>query len=133
MGLGLAVASVALGVRVIEKHFTLNRDDGGVDSTFSMESDEMAALVLEARRAWDSLGKINYGATKLEGKSKIFRRSIYVEKDLKKGEILTRKNIRSIRPGFGLAPKHFDELLERSASMDLKRGQALTWHMINKN
>lgn len=133
MGIGVSVASIALGVRVIEKHFTLNRDDGGVDSTFSMEPDEMAALTAEAKRAWQSLGKINYGATILEEKSKAFRRSIYVVKNVKKGEVFTKENIRNIRPGFGLAPKYFDEILGQTASIDLVTGQALSWNMVFKN
>lgn len=130
MGVGVSVASVALGASVIEKHFTLNRADGGVDSTFSMEPAEMAALVVEAERAWQALGKVSYGPTVAEKKSLQFRRSLYVVHDLKVGDVLTRENIRAIRPGFGLPTKYSDHVMGKTVCMDLNRGTALSWDML---
>ena len=130
MGVGVSVASVALGAAVIEKHFTLNRADGGVDSTFSMEPAEMAQLVLEIERAWQALGQVSYGATEKEKKSIVFRRSLYVVKDLKAGEVLTRENVRAIRPGFGLPTKYLEHLLGKSVKQDVQRGTALGWGLI---
>lgn len=130
MGIGVAIASVALGASVVEKHFCLSRCDGGVDSSFSMEPSEMTALVLEAERAWLSMGHINYGPTKEEVKSLIFRRSIYVVKDLSAGDILTEDNIRSIRPGLGLAPKYMPIVLGRKLAKSVSRGTPLAWNLI---
>lgn len=127
MGVGVSVASVALGATVIEKHFTLNRADGGVDSTFSMEPVEMAQLVQEAEKAWQAMGKISYGATEAEKKSLVFRRSLYIVKDLKAGDVLTSDNVRAIRPGFGLATKYLDVVLGKSVNQDIDRGTALNW------
>lgn len=111
MGTGVAVASVALGATVIEKHFTLSRADGGVDSAFSMEPLEMKALVNETERAWQALGKIEYGPTEKEKSSLKFRRSIYVTKDVKCGDILTKENTKIVRPGNGLEPKYYNLIL----------------------
>ncbi len=130
MGMGVSVASVALGATVIEKHFTLNRADGGVDSTFSMEPAEMTQLVVEAERAWQSIGKVCYGATEAEKKSIVFRRSLYVVKDIKAGEALTNENVRAIRPGLGLPTKYLPQIINRLAKQDLKRGTALGWDLI---
>jgi pseudaminic acid synthase len=130
MGVGVSVASVALGATVIEKHFTLNRADGGVDSTFSMEPAEMAQLVVETERAWHALGKISYGATEAEKKSITFRRSLYVVQDVKAGDVLTKENVRAIRPGLGLATKYLNMALGKKASQDINRGTALDWSMI---
>lgn len=130
MGCGAAVAAVALGATVIEKHFTLARADGGVDSAFSMEPDEMRILVTEAERAWQSLGKISYGATSAEKKSLVFRRSLYVVKDMQPGEIFSAENVRAIRPGLGLAPRWMDTILGMSAKTALKRGTPLSWNLI---
>ena len=130
MGIGAAVASVALGATIIEKHFTLNRSDGGVDSTFSMEPDEMSALVTETERAWRALGKINYGPTEKEKKSLIFRRSLYIVRDMKKGDILTRENLRAIRPGLGLSPKYYDTLLGKRVNRGAQRGTAVSWELV---
>ena len=130
MGIGVSIASVALGATVIEKHFTLNRRDGGVDSAFSMEPAEMTQLVTETKQAWQSLGKISYGATEAEKKSLVFRRSLYVVRDLKAGDILTIENIRAIRPGLGLAPKYFNQVLGKTARHDVKRGTALNWELL---
>jgi pseudaminic acid synthase len=130
MGVGVAVASVALGATVIEKHFTLNRADGGVDSTFSMEPPEMAQLVKETERAWQSLGEVGYGPIEAEKKSLQFRRSLYIVKDLKAGEVLTRDNVRAIRPGLGLPTKYFEAVQGRTVKRDVKRGTALEWGLL---
>jgi len=130
MGVGVSVASIALGATVIEKHFTLSRADGGVDSTFSMEPAEMAQLVIETERAWQALGKVSYGPTEAEKGSMQFRRSLYVVKDLKAGDVLTRENVRAIRPGLGLAPKYLEHVLGRRMGRDVKRGTALSWGLL---
>ena len=130
MGIGTTVAAVALGATVIEKHFTLSRAEGGVDSAFSMEPAEMASLVIETERAWQSLGEIQYGPVEDEKESVRYRRSIYVAQDLKAGEILTEQNIRRIRPGLGLAPKYWDLVLGRPVRKAAKRGTPLSWDLI---
>ena len=130
MGVGVSVASVALGATVIEKHFTLNRAEGGVDSAFSMEPAEMKQLAVETERAWQALGKVSYGATEAEKKSIAFRRSLYVVQDVKAGDVLTKENVRSIRPGLGLATKYLDVVLGKNVSQDINRGTALTWDLI---
>ena len=130
VGVGVSVASVALGATVIEKHFTLSRADGGVDSAFSMEPAEMAQLVIECTRAWQALGCISYGATEAERKSLQYRRSLYVIKNLKAGDVLTKDNVRAIRPGLGLATKHLPQVLGRSLKSDVRRGTALQWKML---
>ncbi len=130
MGVGVSVASVALGATVIEKHFTLNRSDGGVDSTFSMEPAEMAQLVVETERASQALGVVSYGATDAEKKSIVFRRSLYVVHDIKAGDVLTNKNVRAIRPGLGLPTKYLPQIINRVAKQDIKRGTALSWDLI---
>lgn len=122
MGTGVAVASVALGATVIEKHFTLNRADGGVDSSFSMEPDEMRALVTETERAWQALGKITYGPTEKEKDSLKFRRSIYAVKNIKAGEEFTKENIKVIRPGYGLEPKYYEDFLGKKSKKEIKIG-----------
>jgi N-acetylneuraminate synthase len=129
MGVGVSVASIALGATVIEKHFTLNRADGGVDSAFSMEPAEMAQLVIETERAWQALGKITYGAIQSEEKSRIFRRSLYITKDMKAGGVLTRENVRAIRPGHGLPPKYLDVVMGKQVCRDIKKGTPLDWKM----
>jgi pseudaminic acid synthase len=126
-GIGVGVAAVALGATVIEKHFTLSRADGGVDSAFSMEPAEMAALVTETERAWQAMGRVRYGPTEAEKPSMRFRRSVYIAKDVKAGDVLSRDNLRIIRPGFGLAPKYFDTLLGRRVNQDLSIGTAMRW------
>jgi N-acetylneuraminate synthase len=130
MGVGVSLASVALGATVIEKHFTLNRADGGVDSSFSMEPAEMAQLVLETERAWQALGQVRYGATAAEKKSIVFRRSLYVVKDLQAGEKLTAENVRAIRPGLGLPTKYLEQVLGKTVKHPIPRGTALSWDMI---
>jgi N-acetylneuraminate synthase len=131
LGVGAAVAAVALGATVIEKHFTLSRAEGGVDSKFSLEPDEMRSLVVETERAWQSLGKVQYGCSKAETKSLRFRRSLYVVEDVKKGEVFTTKNLRNIRPGEGLAPKFLETFVGRKASRDIKRGTPADWDLLS--
>lgn len=130
MGVGVSVASVALGATVIEKHFTLSRSDGGVDSAFSMEPAEMAQLVVETERAWQSLGTVAYGPQAAEMKSLQFRRSLYIVKDLRTGERLSHDNLRAIRPGLGLPPKFIDQMLGKPVVRDVARGTALSWDLI---
>jgi sialic acid synthase SpsE len=130
MGIGVSVASVSLGATVIEKHFTLLRSEGGVDSAFSMEPLEMAQLVVETERAWKSLGKIKYGPTDAELKSLQYRRSLYIVKDMNSGEILNKDCIRSIRPGLGLPTKYYEIFLGKVLKTNVKRGTALTWDLI---
>jgi N-acetylneuraminate synthase len=130
MGIGVSVASVALGATVIEKHFTLNRADGGVDSTFSMEPAEMAQLVLETKRAWQAMGQVKYGPTEAENKSLQYRRSLYVVQDLQAGAVLTTDNVRAIRPGLGLPTKYLKQVLGKTVKQDVRRGTALGWNLI---
>jgi pseudaminic acid synthase len=130
MGIGVAIASIALGACVIEKHFTLDRSDGGVDSTFSIEPKELEILVESAISARDAMGNVSYGPVGAEKNSVQFRRSIYVVEDVRAGQELTAENIRIIRPGYGLAPKHFDLLLGRKVNQDIKAGTALHWELV---
>ena len=130
MGTGASIAAVAHGATVIEKHFTLRRSDGGVDSTFSLEPEELRSLVVETERAWQSLGHVVYGPGEAERKSLIFRRSIYVVEDLRSGDVLTSDKLRCIRPGLGLPPKHFDQLIGRRVSRDVKRGTPMSWELL---
>jgi len=130
LGVGVSVAGVALGATVIEKHFTLNRAEGGVDSAFSMDPVEMAQLVAETERAWQSLGQVSYGATEAEKKSIVFRRSLYVVQDLKAGDLLTKENVRAIRPGLGLPPKYLERVLGKRVSRDVGRGTGLQWDFL---
>lgn len=125
MGIGVSVASIALGATVIEKHFTLNRAEGGVDSAFSLEPHELMQLVIETKRAWQALGNISYGPTESEKKSLQFRRSLYVVTDLKAGDLLTTENVRAIRPGLGMSPKYLDQVLGQRVTKDIKRGTPL--------
>ncbi len=129
LGIGVAVASIALGATVIEKHFTLSRADGGVDSAFSMEPQEMAQLVRERNAAWQALGEVSYGVTEQEKKELQFRRSLYIVEDMKKGDVITEKNMRCIRPGLGLAPKYYEVVLGKRIGMDVERGTALRWDL----
>lgn len=131
MGIGASVASVALGATVIEKHFTLNRADGGVDSTFSMEPAEMTNLVVETERAWQALGKVSYGFLESEKASRVFRRSLYITQDVKKGDIISSENLRAIRPGMGLPVKYLDVFLGKTACKDIARGTAVSWDIIS--
>lgn len=130
LGIGVAVASVALGATVIEKHFTLNRADGGVDAAFSMEPQEMKQLVIETERAWQAMGKISYGVTAAEQKSLIFRRSLYIAQNMKSGDILTPDNLRAIRPGQGLPPKYYNLLLGKKIKVDVQAGTPVKWELL---
>ncbi|MGG1518909.1 pseudaminic acid synthase [Paenibacillus oryzisoli] len=130
MGIGVSVGSVALGASVIEKHFTLSRAAGGVDAAFSMEPTEMSALVIETDRVSKSLGQIHYGPTEAEKVSLKHRRSLYVIKDLKQGDILTKDNIKSIRPGAGLPTKNLELVLGRKVTKDVTRGTPVTWDIL---
>lgn len=130
MGIGAAAAAVAFGASVIEKHFTLARADGGVDSAFSLEPAELASLVIETRRAWEALGEVRYGPTLAEEKSRTRRRSLYIAQDMKAGDLLTVENLRRIRPGLGLAPKFYDILLGRRVSCDVKKGTPMKWEYL---
>ncbi len=125
MGVGVAVASVALGATMIEKHFTLSRAEGGVDSAFSLEPQELAALVQESERAWQALGSVRYGPTEAEQKSLVFRRSIYVAADIAEGELFSAENLRIVRPGNGGPPHLLEQLLGRPARRPYRRGTAL--------
>ena len=130
LGNATAITSVALGACIIEKHFTLNRNDGGPDSSFSLEPTELAALCQETRTAWEALGEINYSHKSSEEETVKFRRSLYIVKDIAAGELLTEQHVRSIRPGFGLAPKYLDGVLNKVIKKDAKMGEALDWSMI---
>jgi pseudaminic acid synthase len=127
MGIGASVAAVALGASVIEKHFTLKRSNGGVDSAFSLEPEELKALVIETERAFLALGKIKYGIQKAEEKSLLFKRSIYIAEDIKEGETFSEKNLKIIRPGYGIEPKYFSLLIGKTAKTFYKKGSPLTW------
>jgi N-acetylneuraminate synthase len=130
MGIGVSVASVVLGATVIEKHFTLNRADGGVDSTFSMEPAELAQLVIETKRAWQALGRVTYGPTEAEHSSIRFRRSLYVVEDLVAGQELSEQNLRAVRPGEGLPPKYLESLIGRKVNRSVSKGTPVTWDML---
>lgn len=129
-GVGAAVAAVALGAVMVEKHFTLSRADGGVDSAFSLEPPELRTLVVETERARQSLGEVHYGPTRAEQASRRFRRSLYVSADVAAGEEMTPANVRIIRPGFGLPPSAFDSVMGRRARVDLARGTRLSWDVL---
>lgn len=129
-GIAASVAAVAMGACVIEKHFTLARADGGPDAAFSLEPSEFTALTTDCKNAWKALGRAHYDTLGSERGSLLFRRSLYVTADLKAGEPLTRANVRSIRPGNGLAPVHLDEVLGRAAARDIARGEPLAWDLI---
>ena len=129
-GSAASVAAVALGACVIEKHFTLARSDGGPDAAFSLEPAEFTALTRDCKEAWRALGKVGYDLLGSEQANISFRRSLYVVANVAKGEVLTRAHVRSIRPGFGLAPRHLDEVLGKVAKRDLTRGEAFSWDMI---
>ena len=131
-GIGVSIAAISQGATFIEKHLTLDRSKGGVDSAFSMEPTEMKLLVEESKRAFESLGKIKYGPTKSEKKSLLFRKSIYITKNIKKNEFFSEKNIKIIRPGFGLEPKYFNSIIGKKAKLNLFRGNPLKKNQIIK-
>lgn len=132
MGCGVSVAATALGATVIEKHFTLRRADGGVDSSFSMEPHELRQLREETERAMQAVGQVSYGPTAAEMKSLAFRRSLYIAQDLQAGDVLTRGNLRCVRPGFGLAPKHLDSLLGQRIGQAVKAGTPMAWALLGE-
>jgi pseudaminic acid synthase len=125
MGVGVALAAVSMGATVIEKHFTLSRGDGGVDSAFSMEPNELKLLVQESKQAWQAIGNVQYGPTEAESKSLIYRRSIYVSTDIAVGEIFTAKNLRIVRPGNGAPPYLFEILIGKKAKREFSAGEPL--------
>ncbi len=127
LGIAVPVAAVALGACIIEKHLTLCRSDGGPDAAFSLEPAEFKAMVDAVRVAEKALGRVNYEVTEKEAASRVFRRSLFVVKDVKVGEIFTGENVRSIRPGYGLAPKHLELVIGRQAARDLASGTPLAW------
>jgi pseudaminic acid synthase len=130
LGIGVAVAAIGLGAAMIEKHLTLRRTEGGPDAHFSLEPEEMKQLVNECRAAWRALGEISYGPTQVEMSYLKGRRSLYVCEDIKAGEILTARNLRSIRPGYGLPPKYYEMVIGKVVERDIQKGTALTWEMI---
>lgn len=130
LGIGVSVAAVAFGATVIEKHFTLSRADGGVDAAFSMEPEEMRLLAAEAKKAWQACGQVFYGPTEEERPSLKHRRSLYIVKDLAAGEVITEDKIRSIRPGYGLPPKHYQNVLGKRVTKDVKKGTPLSWDLL---
>ena len=130
LGIGAAIAAIAHGATVIEKHFTLARTDGGVDSAFSMEPNEFRMLVEETKQAWQSLGRVQYGPGVHEKGSLVFRRSLYITEDMRAGDVFMEENLRSIRPGLGLAPKYYEILLGKRVNRDVRKGTALEWEMI---
>ncbi|MFA6988647.1 MAG: pseudaminic acid synthase [Candidatus Gastranaerophilaceae bacterium] len=133
LGIGTSIAGVTLGATIIEKHFTLSRAEGGVDADFSMEPQEMKQLVVETERAWQSLGKVSYDLSEKEKASLKFRRSLYISKDINKGEVLTENNLRSIRPGYGLPPKYYETLLGKKVFKNIKKGTPTSWDFIREN
>lgn len=130
MGIGVALASVALGATMIEKHLTLSRADGGVDAAFSMEPAEMRSLVMETERAWKALGKINYGPTEVENPSLRYRRSLYIVQDMKSGDTLTKENLKIVRPGYGLPPKYYELILGKTVNKDIRAGTPVNWQLL---
>lgn len=130
-GIGAAIASVALGATVIEKHITLSRAEGGVDAAFSLEPQELKQLVSEVNIAWNALGSVVLGPSPEERSSLQFRRTLYVTEDMQAGEAFTSKNVRAIRPGLGLPPKYIEAVLGQTAAQPIRRGTALQWELIN--
>jgi len=131
LGIAAPAAAVALGACIIEKHFTLSRADGGPDSAFSLEPHEFKAMVEAVRVAERALGTVNYGVSEAEAKSRVFRRSLFVVKDMKAGEKFTHENVRSIRPSYGLHTRYLDEIVGRCASQDIERGTPLDWQLVS--
>lgn len=133
MGVAVSIAAVALGACIIEKHVTLRRADGGADSAFSLEPEELKELVEGCRTAWAALGQVNYSRSEGEKANEAFRRSLYAVEDIEKGEELSEKNIRSIRPGYGLPPKHWSKVIGRRAAVKIARGTPLSWDIVSSD
>jgi pseudaminic acid synthase len=131
LGLGVPLAAIGLGAVLIEKHVTLDRSDGGVDAAFSLEPAELGALVQGSRAAWQAIGEVHYGPLPAERPSLQLRRSLYVTRDLRAGDELTAENLRAIRPGYGLAPSHRDDLLGRRVGRDVARGTPASWDLLS--
>jgi len=129
MGVGVSIAAVAMGASIIEKHFTSSRDEGGVDSAFSMEPKEFELLVSEAKKARQSVGSISYGASSSEN-SKLSRRSLYIVEDVKVGEVLTESNLRAIRPGYAMPAKEYRKVLGLKVNKSLTKGTRLSWDLL---
>jgi pseudaminic acid synthase len=125
-----SIASIALGASIIEKHFTLDRDGGGPDDSFSLNPKEFSELCIGVRNAWNSMGTVNYGKKSSEKSNAIFRRSLYFVEDMNAGELITKEKIRSIRPGFGLPPKYLDQCLNKRVNKAVKKGTALCWDLL---
>lgn len=130
LGIAVPVAAAALGACIVEKHFTMSRDVPGPDSAFSLEPAEFRAMVDAIRVATDAVGQIRYGIGEKEEHSRVFRRSLFVVEDMRAGDVFDARNLRSIRPGFGLAPRHIDDVMGRRASRDIQRGTPLDWALI---
>lgn len=130
LGVTVPIASVAMGACVIEEHFTLSRADGGLDAAFSLEPEELVQLTTATRTAWEALGRVNYERTEGKRGNTVFRRSLYITQDLEEGDVLTPENLRSVRPGYGLAPKYYPVLLGRRINRTVKKGTALTWELL---
>ncbi len=130
LGIGAAIASVALGASVIEKHFTLSREEGGVDAAFSLEPHEFSSLVAETKIAREAMGQVAIGMGEEESSSRIFKRTLYICQDLNKGDELNELNLRAIRPGYGLPPKYINQFLGKRVSKNIKRGTPLDWDLI---
>ncbi|VAW07062.1 N-acetylneuraminate synthase [hydrothermal vent metagenome] len=131
LGIAVPVAATMLGAVVIEKHFTLSREEGGVDSAFSLEPQEFGDMTRSCREAFAILGSVDYGLKQSEVENRKYRRSLYVTQDIRKGACFSRENIRSIRPGFGIEPRFIDEVMGKAATKDITRGTALSWDMIS--
>jgi pseudaminic acid synthase len=132
VGIAVPVTAVALGACIIEKHLTLSRSEPGPDSAFSLEPQEFKAMVDAVRVAEKALGQVSFGVGAKEASSRIFRRSLFVVQDVKRGELLTAENVRSIRPGHGLHTRHLQEVLGQPAACDIERGTPLSWDLVTR-
>ena len=131
-GIGVAIASVAYGSVLIEKHFTLDNKDGGLDDSFSINPKQLKDLVVESKRAWKSKGRVYYGISKSEKPSLIFKRSIYISKDIKKNQLITKNNVKIVRPSSGLHPKYFNFILGKRAKRNLFEANPLKLNDLKK-
>jgi sialic acid synthase SpsE len=129
-GTTVPVAAITLGAAIIEKHVTLRRTDGGPDAAFSLEPEELTQLCADCRTAFDALGQVSYERAESEKGSMVFRRSLYIVEDVAAGEALTDQHVRSIRPGYGLPPKHLNAVIGRTAARDIKKGTPLAWALL---